>query len=96
MISPPDESRGAMEGIMSAKLDVKADAPDALYKRGLKHCVGKGVPVDYVAAHMWFNLAAVRGSLAARERRAELAMDMSAGEIAEAQRQAREWLGTRH
>lgn len=81
---------------MRIECDGPADAPEALYDRGLSYCVGNDVPVDYVAAHMWFNLAAVRGSQAARERRAELAQDMRPEQIAEAQRQAREWLVTRH
>jgi hypothetical protein len=43
---------------------------------------------------MWFNLAASRGSEAAKESRRELSEYMSSGEIAQAQRQAREWLST--
>jgi hypothetical protein len=45
-----------------------------------------------VAAHKWFNLAAMRGSLAAKARRAEIALEMSAAQIADAQRAARAWL----
>lgn len=65
---------------------------DALYNLGLLYSTGQGVPVDYVTAHKWFNLAAMKGNSQARECRAELALDMSPSEIAEAQRQAREWL----
>ena len=42
--------------------------------------------VDLVQAHMWFNLAASRGSEAAKECRRELADMMSKDLIAEAQR----------
>lgn len=65
---------------------------EALYNLGLLYSTGQGVPVDYVMAHKWFNLAAMKGNNQARECRTELALDMSPAEIAEAQRQAREWL----
>ncbi|HEV2866266.1 MAG TPA: hypothetical protein VGX37_07105, partial [Allosphingosinicella sp.] len=51
-----------------------------------------GVAVDFIEAHKWFNLAALNGSAVAQECRADIAEDMSAREIAEAQRQARAWL----
>jgi hypothetical protein len=65
---------------------------EALYNLGLAYSTGQGVSVDYVAAHKWFNLAAMRGVDEARAWRAQLSREMSAGQIAEAQRQAREWL----
>jgi uncharacterized protein len=69
---------------------------DNLYKLGLIYSTGQGGAVDYVQAHMWFNLAAVRGSEAAKECRRELADMMSKDEIATAQRSAREWLSVKH
>ena len=65
---------------------------DALYNLGLAYSTGQGVSPDLVAAHKWFNLAAVRGVEAAKGWRNELAAEMSASQIAEAQRLAREWL----
>jgi TPR repeat protein len=65
-----------------------------LYKLGLIYSTGPGV--DLVQAHMWFNLAAARGSHAAKECRRELADMMSKDLIAEAQRRAREWLTVKH
>jgi TPR repeat protein len=67
-----------------------------LYKLGLIYSTGQSGEVDLVQAHMWFNLAAMRGSQAAKECRRELADQMTAGQIAEAQRAAREWLSRRH
>ena len=67
-------------------------AADALYELGLAYCVGRGVDADVIEAHKWFNLAALKGSAAAREYRAELAREMSKTEIADAQRRARQWL----
>jgi TPR repeat protein len=65
---------------------------DALYNLGLAYSTGQGVHVDYVAAHKWFNLAAMKGVDEARTWRAQLSREMSTVQIAEAQRQAREWL----
>lgn len=65
-----------------------------LYKLGLIYSTGQDV--DLVQAHMWFNLAAARGSDAAKECRRELADMMSKDLIAEAQRRAREWLSVKH
>jgi TPR repeat protein len=73
--------------------EARAGRGEALYNLGLAYSTGQGVSVDYVAAHKWFNLAAMRGVEAARSWRSQLAREMSAGQIAEAQRQAREWLG---
>ena len=69
--------------------------PEAQFELGLRYATGQGVAPDYVSAHKWFNIAALRGVSEARLHRADLAREMSAAEISEAQRQAREWL-TRH
>ena len=65
---------------------------EALYNLGLAYSTGQGVVVDYVAAHKWFNLAAMKGVNEARRWRTEISNEMSPTQIAEAQRQAREWL----
>jgi TPR repeat protein len=69
--------------------------PDGLFQLGLMHCVGRDVPLDLVAAHMWFNIAALRGNAEAKRYRMEIAAELTKAEIAQAQRQAREWL-SRH
>lgn len=67
----------------------------ALYDLGVAYSTGTaGVTYDLVEAHKWFNLAAIGGSDAAQIARAEIAEDMSAREIAIAQRAARDWLVT--
>ena len=66
---------------------------DELFRMGLLYSTGQGgAPLDYVSAHMLFNLAAMRGSLEAKVYRKEISYEMGADDIAEAQRQAREWL----
>ena len=69
-------------------------APDALFELGLMYCAGRDVELDLVTAHKWFNLAAMRGNEDAKRYRMEIAREMSKMQIADAQRQAREWLCT--
>ena len=66
--------------------------PDALFELGLMYCAGREVELDLVSAHKWFNVAAMRGNDDAKRYRMEIAHEMSKVQIAEAQRQAREWL----
>jgi TPR repeat protein len=65
---------------------------DILFELGMMYCNGRGVVQDLVAAHKWFNLAALKGSEDARHYRCELSREMSSSQIHEAQRQARAWL----
>ncbi|HEX5378289.1 MAG TPA: sel1 repeat family protein [Phenylobacterium sp.] len=66
---------------------------DELFKMGLLYSTGQGgAPLDYVSAHMLFNLAAMRGSTEAKVYRKELSQEMASEDVAEAQRAAREWL----
>lgn len=68
---------------------------DELFRMGLLYSTGQGgAPLDYVSAHMLFNLAAMRGSLEAKIYRKELSQEMDSEAVAEAQRAAREWLAT--
>ncbi len=55
-------------------------------------CGTGGVDVDLIEAHKWFNLAALVGSEEGQHCRAEIAEEMTAREIVEAQRLARAWL----
>ena len=52
--------------------------------------------VDLIAAHKWFNLAALRGSDEAKIQRAEMADMMSTDEVKQALQSAREWLKLMH
>ncbi len=70
----------------------EAGMPDALFQLGLMYCAGRGVDLDLVEAHKWFNLAAMRGNDEARQYRLELSREMSRAEVGEAQRRARIWL----
>ena len=75
---------------------VEASAiPDVLFERGLYWASGRSGVVNLVAAHKWFNLAAVKGRADAIRMRREVAELMSGVEIATAQREARDWMTAR-
>jgi uncharacterized protein len=63
-----------------------------LFDLGMMYSVGRSVPIDYVTAHKWFNLAAMQGNPDAARLRQEVAEQMSNTDIAAAQRAARSWL----
>lgn len=65
----------------------------AYYDLGVAYSTGShGVDCDLIEAHKWFNLAAVNGHSEAQMCRADISDEMTAREIAEAQRRAREWI----
>ena len=66
--------------------------PDVLFERGLYWASGRAGVVNLVAAHKWFNLAALKGRADAIKMRREVADLMSRDEIAVAQREARDWM----
>jgi hypothetical protein len=97
--------RRGFEGKKTMLASVESEAPatmplpgpdssgDDLFRMGLLYSTGQGgAPLDYVSAHMLFNLAAMRGSLEAKVYRKELSAEMDPMDVAEAQRQARQWL----
>lgn len=66
---------------------------DAIYDMGVAFSTGShGCAVDMIEAHKWFNIAASKGHEEASWCRADVSDEMTAREIAEAQRRAREWL----
>ncbi len=69
------------DGLIAEPSDME-QSQDWLHQRRL---------ADQVFAHMWFNLAAARGDSIAKENRDRIAEQMTPGQIAEAQRIAREW-----
>jgi len=66
---------------------------DAQYVVGLMYRDGgpRGYTKDYIQAHMWFSLAGANGDSLAVQQRDLVARKMTPGQIAEAQRLAREW-----
>ena len=79
--------------IESRLRDAARGDSDACYDLGMVYSSGaQGVDIDLIEAHKWFNLAAMSGSESAQTCRAEIAEDMTAREIIEAQKAARAWL----
>ena len=80
---------------LDAAIAVEATAiPDVMFERGLYWASGRSGVVNLVAAHKWFNLAAMKGRVDAIALRREVAELMSEVEIAMAQREARTWMTT--
>ena len=63
---------------------------DGQYFLGLMYDYGEGVPEDDVHAYTWFNLAAAQGHEEAEQARDFSRLDMTRGQIAEAQKFSRE------
>jgi TPR repeat protein len=61
-------------------------AGNLLFELGMMYSVGRDMPVDLIAAHNWFKLAAIKGNRVAVRSRREIACLMSDAEIAVAQR----------
>ena len=80
--------------IESRLRDAARGDAQACYDLGIVYSSGaEGIDIDLIEAHKWFNIAAMSGSERAQECRAEIADDMTAREIIEAQKAARAWLG---
>ena len=69
-----------------------AASGDVLFDLGMMFSTGRGGAVDLIAAHKWFNLAALKGRVDTIALRREIAELMSDVEIAMAQREARAWM----
>ena len=92
--APHDDAEAAKWLLRAAE---KGDA-QAQYNLGLAYAHGEGVAQNVVAAHMWFNVAAarfpatdMRNRAAAVKNRDTVAGEMSAEQLAEAQKRARDW-----
>jgi TPR repeat protein len=84
-------ARFEMAGAEMASMAEKKPNPEDLFELGLIYATGDEIAPDLVAAHKWFTLAAIRGIPEAAYHRQQLAGEMAAAEVAEAQRAAREW-----
>ena len=77
------------------RISCSCAAAAAHFQLGEAYARGRGVLQDYVEAHKWLNLAAARLAGGAQDQAAalrdEVAAHMTPAQIADAQRQAREW-----
>lgn len=81
-----------MTGIEMAACAAEPTDAAECFELGMVYSAGAGVAVDMIAAHQWFNIAAMRGHKDAAQLRREIAEQMSDAEIGQAQRAARAWL----
>src|SRR3954464_3518154 len=77
-----------------AELETSPVTADTIFERGMMYASGREVPIDLIAAHKWFNIAATKGHAEAAQLRREVATEMKDAEIGQAQRAARDWLKT--
>ncbi|MEM7703067.1 MAG: hypothetical protein AAF251_14095 [Pseudomonadota bacterium] len=91
--SQPTESEAIDLTVARALAAAAQGDVSALFDLGVVYSTGShGVACDLIEAHKWFNIAASRGHEDAGFCRADVSDEMTAREIAEAQRRAREWL----
>lgn len=92
---PADSINAKSKDMLLATCLAAAAAGDinAYFDLGVAFSTGShGAECDLIEAHKWFNLAAAKGHDEAAWCRADISDEMTAREIAEAQRRAREWL----
>jgi uncharacterized protein len=96
------EGRGVPQNFTEAEkwylMAAEQNLPQAHYNLGIMYLNGRGVLQDNLKAHMWFNLAAasfpatdLNNRNAAARNRDAISKKMTADELAEAQKLAREW-----
>ncbi|MDH3636633.1 MAG: hypothetical protein OES20_18230 [Gammaproteobacteria bacterium] len=62
------------------------------YYLGVMYASGMGVLQDFGQAHMWLNIASSQGHKKARRQLEKLTHHMTADQIADAQKRARQWV----
>ncbi len=87
-------SQRAQDAFIAKCLAAAENGDDGAYfDLGVAYSTGThGLECDLIEAHKWFNLAAARGHEDAACCRGDISDEMTAREIAEAQRRARQWL----
>ncbi len=92
-LSGPSDAQGADLLIAHCLAAAAQGDLSAYFDLGVAFSTGShGAQCDLIEAHKWFNLAAVAGHDEAQTCRAEISDEMTAREIAEAQRRARQWI----
>jgi len=82
----------AVEEARAAERAPCTASAEELFQLGIMYSLGVDGAPDLVAAQKWLNLAAMKGSIPARICRRELAIEMTPTQVAEAQRQAGQWI----
>ncbi|NCX62196.1 MAG: sel1 repeat family protein, partial [Betaproteobacteria bacterium] len=89
-----DDGKGVAQDYKEAvrwyQLAAKQGNAEAQNNLGVMYGLGQGVLQDYTRAHMWLNIAAITGKKNSVEGRDLTASKMTAQQIEQAQRMARE------
>ena len=89
---PPGVPHDSAAAVSWSRIAAERGDTRAQFHLADMYLTARGVPQDYVLAHMWFNLAAAGGyRIGAAEARDSVASKMTPAQIAEAQKLAREW-----
>lgn len=87
--------RGALQDYTEAVKWIQSAANlgqgDAQYRLGLLYRTGLGVPADQRKAYIWLNLAAAGGVNEAATARDDVARNLNAQQLTEAQKESRAW-----
>ena len=93
-----DNGRGVAQDYKEAvrwyQLAAKQGNPNAQHNLGGMYSNGQGIIQDFVRAHMWYNIAAVDGDKDSVKNRDIVARKMTAQQIEQAQRMARECMAS--
>jgi uncharacterized protein len=89
---PDTQTSKRNSGRAKSKPPRSGDTAEQFFELGMMCSTGHAMPLDMVAAHKWFNIAATLGIKDAVRLRNEVAAEMSDSEIVTAQRAARDWL----
>ncbi len=87
-------ARMDLSTVDKAELASQTGSADALFELGLLYSAGRDVEADFIEAHKWFNLAAMKGNKEALVYRLEISREMSTSQISAAQKSARRWLNS--
>ena len=82
------------EAVRWYRLAAKQGLAEAQNNLGVMYGLGQGVLQDHIRAHMWFNIAAITGKKNSVEGRDLTASKMTAQQIEQAQRMARECMAS--
>jgi hypothetical protein len=83
--------RGSPGGVPGGNTNRELKDRNAKLDLGVMNADGRGVPQDYVRAHMWFSLSAAQGEQRAVKLLEMAERRMTPAQITEAQKLARDW-----
>jgi TPR repeat protein len=91
-VAPEEFAKGREKAVQWARSGASRGQPEAQYVLGIMYAQGRAVPKDLVQAHLYLSLAIASERIPeATIDRMELEEQMTAGQIEDGRRKAREW-----